>query len=474
VRWWTAGWALVLGGCAVAWAADLDPRGWTSGQVARRAAVVVAGVSERPKLSFPPSIVDRAARGPVVLFYFSPTCPHCQHVGAEISALAERLPQHGASLVGVVHEGTDASALAGFRRDHGAKYDILEDTGGAIGTAMAVRSTPSVMLVSTPPTPGKRARNGASELEVRDLWYPYLPGWDGLVEGRIRGDMFSVFAPGEYQGNNLCGSCHLTEHDSWRQTHHAVAWRTLQVRGATDDPKCVGCHVTGHQQPGGWGSGVPTELVDVGCESCHGPGGPHDGARADAREACAGCHDAEHSIDFTVEKGLPLIDHFVADHRSEADKEARLQALWEGDAPRELLAFREATNVGSAKCRECHAAEYDSWAAGPHAAGMASLASDGADRADCVRCHATGRRTTTTPSARVADYDTLGGVGCESCHGPGDRHVAAGGGKDNIQGLGESCPVCVVEALCTSCHTPKWSPQFDLDAALPTAGHGRR
>jgi hypothetical protein len=468
---WAAALALASVGCAVAWAVDRDARGWTSGTPAKRTELVVKGAPEFPKLSFPAPIVDRAAKGPVVLFYFSPTCPHCRHVGAEVAALARRLTRHGATLVGVVHEGTDEAALAEFRREYDVGFEILQDTGGAIGTAMAVRSTPSMMLVGTPKEPGKRARDGAAELEARDLWYPYLPGWDGLVEGRVRGDMFAIFAPGEYQGNNLCGACHLAEHASWRLTHHSVAWRTLEVRGKTTDPKCVDCHVTGAGQAGGWGSDVPTDLVDVGCESCHGPGGPHDGSRVDARTTCAGCHDAEHSIDFTVEKGLPLIDHYAADHRTEAEKEARMDALWEGEAPRDLLAFREGPNVGSARCRECHATEYDHWAQGPHAAGMASLQAEGSDRADCVRCHATGKATTATPSAKVADYDTLGGVGCESCHGPGDRHVAAGGGTDNIQGLGKSCPVCVVEALCTSCHTPKWSPDFELDAFLERARH---
>lgn len=471
MRWGAAAVAATMAGCAAAWAADLDARGWTRGAPAERAPVVLQGPTQRPRLTFPRAVVDRAAKGPVVLFYFSPLCPHCQHVGDEVSALAERLSRHGATLVGVVREGTDRSALDGFRRDHHVGYELLVDEGGAIAEAMAVQSTPSMMLVAAPPSHGKRDRDGAAELEVRDLWYPYLPGWDGLVEGRVRGDLFSIFAPGEYQGNNLCGACHLTEHASWRLTHHAVAWRTLEVRGKTTDPKCVGCHVTGAGRPGGWGPDAPTDLVDVGCESCHGPGGPHDGATDDARASCAGCHDAEHSIDFTVEKGLPLIDHYVAAHRTDAEREARLRALWDGDAPRDLLAFREGPNVGSAACRECHPAAYDHWAQGPHAAGMASLQPEGSDRADCVRCHATGKAATPTPSARVADYDTLGGVGCESCHGPGDRHVAAGGGTDNIQGLGKSCPVCVVEALCTSCHTPRWSPDWSLDAALEQVRH---
>ena len=57
------------------------------------------------------------------------------------------------------------------------------------------------------------------------------------------------------------------------------------------------------------------------------------------------------------------------------------------------------------------------------------------------------------------------GVGCESCHGSGQAHVADPT-KDNIVGLGDSCPVCVIEAVCTTCHTKEWDPDWDLDQRL--------
>ena len=39
-------------------------------------------------------------------------------------------------------------------------------------------------------------------------------------------------------------------------------------------------------------------------------------------------------------------------------------------------------------------------------------------------------------------------------------------------GLGKSCPVCVTEAICTSCHTPKWDKDWELEPELARISHG--
>ena len=62
------------------------------------------------------------------------------------------------------------------------------------------------------------------------------------------------------------------------------------------------------------------------------------------------------------------------------------------------------------------------------------------------------------------------GVGCEACHGPGGAHVKEPT-KDNIVGLGSSCPECVIEAICTSCHTPKWDASWDLQTRMRALQH---
>ena len=66
----------------------------------------------------------------------------------------------------------------------------------------------------------------------------------------------------------------------------------------------MGCHVTGYDQPGG--STVTHNLdgamVNVGCESCHGPGAAHGKdpenvgiARDTPESTCVQCHSPEHS-----------------------------------------------------------------------------------------------------------------------------------------------------------------------------------
>jgi hypothetical protein len=309
------------------------------------------------------------------------------------------------------------------------------------------------------------------DVVVRDLWYPYAPGTDVLVQMRVSDDPWDAFHEDAYVGTTACAACHVAEHESWLVTHHAIAWRTLVEHEATDDATCVGCHVTGYGEPTGW-SGDPTSiLVDVGCEACHGPGGPHDGKATEPASTCAGCHDAKHSIAFSYEKGLPLLDHFAT---VELDGDAvrdRRRALLRGDVDQALLAFGDGAWVGAEACTSCHEAVHDAWQQGPHAGAMRTLEEGEAqDDPACVRCHATRTRGG-PPSTDLADYRREEGVGCEACHGPGGAHVAAEGGTGNIVGLGDSCPVCVIEAVCTRCHTPQWDADWNLEAALPRARH---
>lgn len=447
----------------VALAASPDPRGWTAGTVAAGAERILKGPDpeQLPELSFPKDFARRLDRR-TVLFYFSPGCPHCQAVGAEVGQLARDLPPE-VQVLGIASGSSLPADVDAFKKAYGIDFEMVIDTDREIGATMGARSTPSMLMVD--PTLDKK------KVRIVDVWYPYQPGFDVYVRMRAAKDPWSVFQG--YQGNGACLGCHQQEAEAWALTHHSIAWRTLEQSRKTEDTKCVGCHVTGFGQEGGWTAEKP-ELTGVGCEACHGPSGPHDGERTEPATTCAGCHDAEHSIQFSYAKGLPLIDHFAATGLTdEAFREKRL-AVIDGEAPRALLAFAADPTVGSEACKSCHEAEYSQWSGSPHHHAMQTLR-DAEKEGDvgCVRCHATADRGGPAPD-ELASFRVDESVGCEACHGPGKAHVEAGGGTENIEKLGDDCPVCVIEAVCTSCHVPEWDEDWNLERDLPKVGHGTK
>lgn len=134
-----------------------------------------------------------------------------------------------------------------------------------------------------------------------------------------------------------CASCHPKAWETWAKSKHAHAWQTLvdqdlppqpeekksRQMHAVWDPDCVRCHVTGFGEVSGYAGverGRPeARLIDVGCESCHGPAGDHaerasqgdprwphppigkidDGG---AEAMCMTCHDPDNSPHFVMKE----------------------------------------------------------------------------------------------------------------------------------------------------------------------------
>ena len=112
-----------------------------------------------------------------------------------------------------------------------------------------------------------------------------------------------------YVGSEACADCHQDQVDYWKKTVHAGAWKTLVDRGQQYDYSCIGCHVTGWEQPGGSNLAHNDKLRDVQCETCHGPGSIHVAKGGEEKPAalvrdpphdlCATqCHTKEHSDTF--------------------------------------------------------------------------------------------------------------------------------------------------------------------------------
>ena len=119
-----------------------------------------------------------------------------------------------------------------------------------------------------------------------------------------------------FVGVGICETCHKQATAFWRSTHHAEAYRTLVNKDRQFTLECVGCHVTGYEQPGG-SSVTDVELLkDVQCETCHGPGSLHAKStsldtirRVPDRQLCASqCHHSPHvAPTWNVDEAWPKI-----------------------------------------------------------------------------------------------------------------------------------------------------------------------
>lgn len=78
-----------------------------------------------------------------------------------------------------------------------------------------------------------------------------------------------------FVGAENCVSCHQAEYAFFSTTRHARAYLTLSREFKEFNLDCVGCHVTGYNEPGGSTVAHVDKLQNVQCEVCHGPGSRH-------------------------------------------------------------------------------------------------------------------------------------------------------------------------------------------------------
>ena len=123
-----------------------------------------------------------------------------------------------------------------------------------------------------------------------------------------------------YIGSQACQECHQKEFTQWSHSSHATAFNTLRTLGMEYYPECITCHVTGSGYPSGYqiGNAERSHLVDVGCETCHGPGRQHaytplkENIRGPVPEKiCMECHTPEHSpgFDQLIEYVMSEVNH---------------------------------------------------------------------------------------------------------------------------------------------------------------------
>jgi hypothetical protein len=144
-----------------------------------------------------------------------------------------------------------------------------------------------------------------------------------------------VRAIASYVGSQRCVECHKIAGALWARSAHAKAFAVLVQRQADADPKCVGRHTIGFGSVSGYRREFGGEkMVNVGCESCHGPGSIHVRQREGDASVnfayrplgagdCQKCHYGEFSRPFHWDEFWLPIKHA---------KESQLTA-WAAPAP---------------------------------------------------------------------------------------------------------------------------------------------
>lgn len=133
--------------------------------------------------------------------------------------------------------------------------------------------------------------------------------------------------------------------------------------------------------------------------------------------------------------------------------------------------------VGSEKCKSCHEKSWDVWIRSGHGRAYKTLAELNPPRnydPECISCHVVGWHPTKyfpykTGYESLEKTPHLINTGCESCHGPGEKHCDAELGTDEkLQELYRKAVVVTKEESkkrqCASCHDLDNSPDFDFES----------
>lgn len=122
-----------------------------------------------------------------------------------------------------------------------------------------------------------------------------------------------------YVGAETCKGCHVETFEKWTSTLHSHAFSKLEAVNKTEDPNCVGCHVAGYHEEGGYiNAEKSVHLQNVQCESCHGGGFEHivnpimkkpTKHHLSSEEKCLQCHVKDHSPKFNFDTYWPRVAH---------------------------------------------------------------------------------------------------------------------------------------------------------------------
>jgi hypothetical protein len=169
-------------------------------------------------------------------------------------------------------------------------------------------------------------------------------------------------------------------------------------------------------------------------------------------------------------------------------KELGLQGLGIRPLPHPLAATN-GDYVGSEACANCHEESYRVWKKTPHSKAFSVLRNAVPPRTydpECISCHVVGwnpQKYFPYKSGYLGEKETpkLINVGCEDCHGPGEKHVWAEnhGTPQQQADLRKAVRLTEEEAAnpncpkqnCWSCHDLDNSPEFKFPLYFPFIKH---
>lgn len=143
-----------------------------------------------------------------------------------------------------------------------------------------------------------------------------------------------AFQKATYVGSQKCKTCHKDAYKTWEASKHSQAFQSLVDATRPGlrqfDGECVRCHVTGFDFVSGYRDPQATpNLLNVGCESCHGPGSlhlndkdnqalhalmnpfkaqPNENPQQKQRrmlafeKSCTHCHDEDNDVNWNIKK----------------------------------------------------------------------------------------------------------------------------------------------------------------------------
>jgi hypothetical protein len=174
-----------------------------------------------------------------------------------------------------------------------------------------------------------------------------------------------AFPNARYVGSHRCKRCHEDAYAVWEKSGHAHAYQSLERARHPSlrqyDGECVACHVVGFAYKTGFSDEVSTpKLLNVGCESCHGPGSEHINDKHNAKihavmnpwkavpneaaparrlrelqidKFCQTCHDIDNDVHWDFTRNWPKVVHHMAKRQGAAAQAAPAAPAVQPEAP---------------------------------------------------------------------------------------------------------------------------------------------